>query len=409
MITEADHVLDQYFHGEAPAVEQLTHDERLDLLTAMERMRHWLDATSARTLAVMADNPEPLPITKCRAKPGEFLRDEVACAVGWSFGVAHDRITAAQTLVHKLPITLTAVENGEVSYLKAQHLAKAVGECDPQVAAEIEARVLPRAGSQNLPAFQKSVSRAVLALDPSDRHEKARADRAVSARNLDDGMALIQALVPAVDKATIMTAINAIADAYPHDDRTADQRRADALTDICAAVLAGDLSGLRCGTRQGRPVTVELTVPLSAILGHDGQPAELAGYGAVPAAVARALAFDDQARWRTLVTTDAGYLLDYGRTVYEPPQALRDYVIARDRTCSVPNCQRRARESDIDHLLAAEDGGATSALNCHPLCPHHHKMKHEAGWAVTRLDDGSFRWTAPTGRTYLKYATALPL
>ena len=409
-------VVDLYVHGDTASIEDMTHAERLEFTVLLEAQRGWLDATQARVLAYEAEHPEPLPVASCHSQPGEFLRDEYALALGWSFGMTHDRITVAHTLVALLPATLRAVEHDGLGYYKAAHLARAVRDCDPTVAARIEARVLPRAVEQNLPTFQKAVARAVLALDPADRHAAAAKTRAVTARPVEDGMGLIQALVPAADMVTIMSAVQAIADGYlpdPADQRTADQRsadqrRADALTDLCAAALSNDIPSLTCGKRHGRPVTLEVTISLTALLGLSGEPGELAGYGPVPAEVVRALGFDDTARWRTVITTDAGYLLDYGRSTYTPPQALKDYLIARDRTCTVPGCQRSARTCDIDHLQDWNHGGVTSATNNHPLCPHHHKMKHDSGWTIHRLDDGTYVWTAPTGRVHVKPPTELP-
>src|SRR5581483_2137124 len=140
----------------------------------------------------------------------------------------------------------------------------------------------------------------------------------------------------------VMLAVQAVADkleaaAGPDDCRTADQYRADALVAICLAVLnGGSIDGLP--KWQGRRPQVQVIVALSTLLGLDDQPGELAGCGPVPPEVARRLAADPSGTWTRLVTDEVGQLVDYGRTVYRPPQDLTDHVIARDRTCRGPGC-----------------------------------------------------------------------
>ena len=147
----------------------------------------------------------------------------------------------------------------------------------------------------------------------------------------------------------------------------------------------------------------------------------------MPAPIARLLTED--ADWRRLVTDPVtGHLLDFGHTTYQPPQALRDYVTARDRTCIAPHCNRPSTHSQLDHLdpfprnhgkpdpgggrppdpaIQPADpgpprsGGATSAANMRPECTWHHLLKTHHGWTVQARPDDSTLWSSPSGRTYL--------
>jgi hypothetical protein len=145
------------------------------------------------------------------------------------------------------------------------------------------------------------------------------------------------------------------------------------------------------------------------LLGLDEQAGELAGYGPVPAALARALAGDPTGTWRRLVTDDRSQLLDYGRRTYRPPAVLADHIRARDRTCRFPTCNRRAERCDLDHAVPWQDGGTTSAANLHALCARHHHAKHDAGWRALRHQDNSTEWIDPTGHRFVKPAETLPL
>jgi Domain of unknown function (DUF222) len=179
-------------------------------------------------------------------------------------------------------------------------------------------------------------------------------------------------------------------------ERTADQRRADALVEPADRASAGD----RLPTQQGRRPSVQVTVAASTLLGLDDLPGALEGLGPVPTAIARALAYDPTGTWRRLVTDPvSGRLLDYGQTTYKPPQPLIDFVVARDRRCRFPRCNRPARRCHIDHQTPYPDG-PTSACNCECLCEHHHRLKHEGEWTVTGDPAGVLTWRSPTGHEY---------
>ena len=49
------------------------------------------------------------------------------------------------------------------------------------------------------------------------------------------------------------------------------------------------------------------------------------------------------------------------------------------------------------HVRHWSEGGETSLDNLVLLCPTHHRLVHEGGFDVKRLDDGAFRFTNPHG------------
>ncbi|MFM8753048.1 MAG: DUF222 domain-containing protein [Actinomycetota bacterium] len=178
------------------------------------------------------------------------------------------------------------------------------------------------------------------------------------------------------------------------DARSMDMKRADALATIC-----GDLLARIAEEHQPhrRPVTVNITMDLPTALGMADNPAELAGYGPIPASVARTLSSD--AKWRRFITDPlTGNLLDYGRETYVPPQPLVDFLTARDRICRFPGCSQPSRISDIDHAIPWEEGGQTSPANLGLLCRRHHRMKTHNGWKLLSHPDGSCTWTSPSGK-----------
>ena len=323
---------------------------------------------------------------------------------------AGNKLAVAERLAGDLPLTMASLEAGSISFRHAFVLADAVLELQPDEVAFVEARVIEKAAQQTVAQFTRAVRRAVLAAAPqlaAARHDQAVAGRGVRLLPGVDGMADLIAHLPAVDAETVFLALDgqarkAAAAAKAENPEAPAQPvgagRADAL--LCWAKDA--LSDPDLPRRQGRRAEVQVVIDLPSLLGLADNPAELVGYGPIPAAAACALAGEAGVGWRRLVTDPvSGYLLDYGTDVYRPPQPLKDYLVARDRVCRFPGCRRRADACQIDHVIPfGTPGGATAACNCAALCKRHHHMKTHGGRHLERHDDGALTWTAPNGRTF---------
>ena len=289
---------------------RVDHDGRLDLLIGLEQARAAIDAQAQQVLAALAREGD----AEQRAK--EWVREEVAAALRIAPVTAGARLHDATELIERLPRTLDRLVDGTLSLAHVRVLIEATRRLDERIATEVETRVLRRAGAQTVAQFRQAVRRAVLAADPTgaeQRHRDAVAERRVTHTPDEDGMAWIGAYLRADDAAHLYATVDALA-AQLHDDRSADQKRADVLVGLA------DLAAAGIGTRwQGRRPGVEVSVALSTLLGLDDQPGELAGHGPIPAALARAIAADQSGTWRRLVTDSLGRLVNYGRTIYRPP------------------------------------------------------------------------------------------
>src|SRR5262245_25281031 len=371
--------------------DRLDPRQRVDLLVAFERLHGWLAAGQARVLAGL----DAAPIFA----DGEWTREEVATALRLSAQAAQRRIDVARALCGRLPATRSALAGGEISYLQALTIAEETEELDPAAALGVEEKVLVRAVDQTVAELRRSVRRAVLAADPvraEVAHERAVARRTVQSWAMPDGMAEIRALLTAPDAATVMSALNALAGRRHADDpRGINARRADAFVAVFAGAQAG--SELPRG-RWARP-QVQVTVPISTLLGLADRPGELAGYGPITAGTARRLA--GSGALRRLPTDPAdGRLLAYGRRVYRPPAGLTDFVRARDQVCTFPGCAMPASRCDLDHRRPWALSGTTDPNNVHLLCRRHHRAKDHGPWRAQRNPDGSTTWISPTGGTY---------
>lgn len=403
----------------------LSPSDRIDYLAALERQDGWLYALKQRAITAVAgltptEGGGPL------SGVDEAEREDVSTALRLAPATAQSRIDIARTLVNNLPQTCAALATGEISSAHATVIARETASAIRDGAAEttiysIEQKALAFAEFHTPGQVANHVRTQIAKLAPEEFEEtvsRAESMRRISCYNDGDGMATVVAILPAADAQIVMNSIEAFIlrqeqleeasrsefNSQSHSAlRTVDQKRADALSAICATVLS-DLSETVSSHR--RPLTVNVTIDLPTLLGLAENPGQLAGYGPIPAAVARHLASD--ASWQRFVTDpQTGTLLDFGRERYEPPQALKDFLIARDRTCRFPGCRRSALLSDLDHAQSWESGGATSLENIGALCRRHHRLKTHDGWKIESFPDGSCTWTSPLGKQY--FTPARPL
>jgi hypothetical protein len=93
---------------------------------------------------------------------------------------------------------------------------------------------------------------------------------------------------------------------------------------------------------------------------------------------------------------------------HNPGVKLRHLAQIRHATCTSPVC-RPARQCDFEHNVPYEAGGRTCLCNAGPKCRHDHRVKQHPGWNVDQLPDGTFRWTTPSGRSYITEPTRYPI
>lgn len=383
----------------------LIRGARIDYLAALERQTSWLQAAMQRAIVAVAGD-EPTRAEDLWAGVDDAEREDVASALRLSGSSAQMRIDVARTLVNHLPNTCSALAAGEISPAHATVIARETASAirdglSPLALYQIEERALSHA-EFHTPAQVANKVRTTLARIAPEEFEstvsKARDTRRVSCYRESDGMSTIVAILPAEDAQIVMSAIESfvLRGSVDNDDRNMDMKRADALTALASWALAQSADEVR---PHRRPITVNVTIDLPTLMGLAENPGQLAGYGAIPASLARALASD--ATWRRFITDPAtGALLDFGRESYQPPQPLVDFLLARDRTCRFPGCRAPARLADIDHAQNWESGGATSAQNLGVLCRRHHRLKTHGGWQLESKSDGSCVWSSPEGKSY---------
>ena len=94
---------------------------------------------------------------------------------------------------------------------------------------------------------------------------------------------------------------------------------------------------------------------------------------------------------------------------HDPGVKLRHLSQIRYATCTGPVCRRPSTQSDFEHNTPYEAGGRTCLCNGGPKCRHDHRLKQHPRWKADQLPDGTFRWTAPSGRQYTIEPTRYPI
>jgi hypothetical protein len=409
----------------------LSASGRIDYLSALDRQESWICALKQEALVAIAGEfaDEDGGTFGC---VDDEEREDVATALRLSPTTAQSRIDVARVLVGHLPNTISALSTGEISVAHATVIARETATAiknglSPESVFRVEQTALAHAEFHTPGQVASKVKTTIAKLAPEDFEEivdRARDSRRVTCYPEADGMATVIAILPAEDAQTVMKSIEAyilkrnqdeeacLCDAiagiskdclhHSHEGAaewsmlSADMKRADALTAIASQALASMANDVQ---PHRRPITISVAIDLPTLLGLAENPGQLAGYGAIPASVARRLAADGN--WQRFVSDPTtGNLLDFGREKYTPPQELVDYLLARDRVCRFPGCRRTGQSSDIDHAHSWETGGETNPANLGLLCRRHHRMKTHGGWSLESNPDGSCTWKSPKGKTF---------
>ena len=125
---------------------------------------------------------------------------------------------------------------------------------------------------------------------------------------------------------------------------------------------------------------------------------------AISVSTAQMLACTAALSWMT--HGNAGAVLALGRRRRRPSSAIRRAARERDGCrCRFPGCE--SRRVDLHHIQHWINGGRTDLDNLISLCPYHHKLVHDRGYAIAAPPDGGFAFFRPDG-TPLPTSPSLP-
>lgn len=383
--------------SESALVERIAELERVKSAAAAGQARATAALDAARRAAEAAAG---MPA----ARRGRGIAGEVALARRDSPARGNRHLGFAKALVHEMPHTLAALEAGVLSEWRATLIVResACLDVDDRRALDAElcahAASLDGLGDARVAAAAKAIA---YRLDPHavvDRAAKAETDRSVSIRPAPDTMTYLTALLPVAQGVSVYAALRRAADTT-FDGRSRGQVMADTLVERA--------TGRSVTTPT--PIAVNLVLSDETLLGHSNEPAEVSGYGPVPAAVARGLvsaAVGDERSRATLrrlyARPSSGALVAMESRARLFPRGLATFIKFRDQRCRTPYCDAPIRH--LDHARPSASGGPTSVANGQGLCERCNYVKEVAGWQVSTHIDETGRHTAqfitPTGMVY---------
>lgn len=317
-----------------------------------------------------------------------------------------NRLATAEGLRTVHEASLFALYSGSITSRTAAALVKQTRGIPRATAQQIEASLLPTATTASDAAMALRIKRTRERMHPepaADRRSRAETGRSLAWWPEEDGMAVLQAYLPAEDVLAIYNTVSVHANLLlPGEaDRALGQLRADVFRDSL-------LEGWPGQPTKKPPPFVGLTIPALELLANPERgTANLEGYGPIPIGVAVRLAAAAPSLRPILTDPWTGSVLDLGRKRYKPSKALRDFLRVRDEHCRFPGCRRAPELSEFDHIDDWATGGGTSARNAQLLCKRHQIYKHVLGWQAVYLGNGSLQWRTPHGLTQLELPDGL--
>jgi hypothetical protein len=280
----------------------------------------------------------------------------------------------------RLGRSLEAMKEGEIGFA---HLATLAGTARAVGPAFDEDKLLGLARKHSPGKFHYQCQHYRHAVDAAayNRDQEGLAEaRSLRLSTAQDGCLLISGLLDPVGGAAVRSALEPLAQpAGADDDRPLDVRQADALVDLA------------CG---GRPAELQVTATIETLKGLAGAAGGEMEFS-VPLASAGVQRLACDCSVTRVLLDQSSLVVDVGRSRRVVDGALRKALVLRDKHCQWPGCERPASYCDGHHLVHWIDGGETNLDNCVLLYRRHHRLVHEGGWQLLKLE-GKIVTVAPT-------------
>ncbi len=386
-----------------PASEESALIERI---AELERAKCAAAAGQARAAAALdaARRAADAAAGVAAARRGRGVASEVALARLDSPARGNRHLGFAKALVHEMPHTLAALEAGALTEWRATLIVRESACLDIDDRRALDAELCSdQAGLEGMGDARVAAAAKTIAyrLDPHavvDRAAKAETERTVTIRPAPDTMTYLTALLPVAQGVSVYAALRREADVCA-DGRSRGQVMAD--------TLVARITGRSAAA--ATPIAVNLVLSDETLFGASNAPANIGGYGPMPAAVARELVSDavsdkrSHAMLRRLYAhPTSGALVAMESRARLFPRGLASFIELRDQRCRTPYCDAPIRHRD--HARPWVVGGATDADNGLGLCERCNYVKEVAGWRVKPNVDEIGRHTAqfitPTGAHY---------
>jgi len=299
---------------------------------------------------------------------------------------ADSQVTLARQL-ETLEPTVEAVQQGDISFEHALLIARQVSDLPESTALQAQAELLPAAAKSDPRELRKLGLEIRHREDPEGaarqayrQHEKRRL------RLFDhaDGMLGLEGALPAPEGMKLRLCLESlIGIPAKGDERSQDQRQADALIELCGRAIGSGQLPRQAGRRPQLSVIVRTE-------GGAEVAAELEGVGPISLGTLARLRGQDHVERKQLLDR-RGVTLNFGRARRCHSDNQRLEISTRHSRCVVRSCNVPIRDCEIHHSVPVAEGGETDARTGVPLCRRkHHPQVTEGGYRLERAADGGF-------------------
>jgi Domain of unknown function (DUF222) len=304
--------------------------------------------------------------------------------------LATRRTLTGEVLPARLPAAAAALASGAIGTgqltVIAQTMAVLPSTVSPQDRDWVEATLAEHAHNFDPRRLRTIAQRIVEQLDPdgpapAEPDDPCPAAGELRIRDRRDGGISLEGWLDALHGAAFRGLIEQLAAPRPlaediPDPRTAAQRNADALIELCDLARGND----QMSAAGGEPSHVTVTLDYETLIKELSGAALDYGQRLSPAQ-ARLAACD--CKIIPVVMSGASEPLDVGRSMRTVPLGIRRALVARDRGCRFPGCDRAPALCHAHHVREWHHDGHTAVQNCVLLCPTHHRWVHATEWDIT--------------------------
>ena len=304
--------------------------------------------------------------------------------------LATRRTLTGEVLPARLPVTAAALASGAIGTGQLKVITQTMAALPSAISQDdrdwAEAALAEHAHNFDPRRLRVIAQRIIDQLDPDgpapvEPDEPCPAAGELHIRDRRDGGISLEGWLDALHGTAFRGLIEQLAQPRPlaediPDPRTAAQRNADALVEICDLARGND----QMSAAGGEPPHVTVTVDYDTLI------KQLSGatldYGQrLSVAQTRLAACDCQII--PVVMGGDSEPLDVGRAQRTVPLGIRRALVARDRGCTFPGCDRAPALCHAHHVRQWNHHGHTEVNNCTLLCPTHHRWVHATGWDIT--------------------------
>ncbi|GAA1725240.1 HNH endonuclease signature motif containing protein [Aeromicrobium alkaliterrae] len=314
---------------------------------------------------------------------------ELGQALSMSPGRVSLRLGSADRLRDEAPLTWWAFGRGRIDAARAREISSTLEKLErPESRELLDGSVVAYASKHTVVELRRWLKRFVNRVEADLAIERADAEREkrhVELVQVDDGMAWLNAYLPAHQAAAIASRLRrgAIAARTAEADHAAAEgteqaprrTRSQIEADLLAAwLMSADDSQTARGKGMAIDIAVLVDAPVLTSL-TQGHAAAADGSWEVPSDWVLDSALTGDAFWhRLLVDPITRDTLAHDYPGYSPPAVLKRAIVLRDGVCSGPGCLRPAETCDLDHREPWPEG-PTSGENLDPKCRRDHALK----------------------------------